>query len=72
MIDFELANPEGHEMIYVNTAHVRTVRQAPPENVTPETILGLSDGSELWVRGRLKAVAAAIDADLRSMATGAR
>lgn len=72
MVDFELANLEGNEVIYVNSAHVRTVRQAPAEHPAPETILGLSDGSELWVRGRVKVVAAAIDADLRSMAPAPR
>ncbi len=64
MVDFELAGNSATEIIYINAVHVRTVRQAPNEGKTAETILGMSDGSEIWVRGRAGVIASALEADI--------
>ncbi len=64
MIDFEMSGHTGSEVIYVNAHHVRSVRQAPKEGKTPDSILGMTDGSEIWVKGIASAVVSALEAEL--------
>lgn len=70
MIDFEISAQSGTEVIYVNAMHVRTVRQAPKGGTAVETILGMSDGSEIWVRGRAGMIASALEADMAKIPPG--